>query len=137
MKIKTLKLENYRNHNSLTLDLTKNKIYLVGKNAKGKTNILESIYILALTKSFRTSTSENLINWDKDYSRITGTFNNDLQLELFLGKYPNPKKNLKKNGVKTSVVDFIGSFQVVFFHPEDLNILYLGPELRRKYLDIF
>ena len=57
-------------------------------------------------------------------------------LEVFVGNPPHPKQSLKKNNVKVSAENFIGSCQIVFFHPEDLNMLYLGPDLRRRYLDI-
>ncbi|MGL5831309.1 MAG: DNA replication/repair protein RecF, partial [Candidatus Altimarinota bacterium] len=85
------------------------------------------------------------IKWDEDFGRIKGDFgagrgdypsDGGLQLETFLGKAPQPKRVLKKNNVKVGAAEFIGNVQVVFFHPEDLNLLYLGPELRRRYLDI-
>lgn len=112
---------------------------IVGPNAYGKTNILEAIYLLALTKSFRTSKQQDLIMWEKDFCRVQGVFeigNEDMELEIFFGRPPQPLKSLKINGVKTSAVKFIGNCQIVFFHPEDMNILYLGPSLRRRYLDI-
>lgn len=136
--------------------------YIVGPNAQGKTNILESIYLLALTKSFRTTKQQDMIGWDAEYTRVKGFFevgnagnsnsqinstdsrqpNNpalapeSLVLEAFLGKPPNPQKSFKKNDVKISATNFIGNCQVVFFHPEDLNMLYLGPDLRRNYLNV-
>ncbi len=57
-------------------------------------------------------------------------------LEVFYGRPPHQQKSLKKNKVKVNAENFIGSCQIVFFHPEDLNMLYLGPDLRRRYLDI-
>jgi DNA replication and repair protein RecF len=162
VKLLRLKLENFRNHGSLELDFgegadekpTEPVTYLVGANASGKTNILEAIYLLALVKSFRTSTQSDLIMWDKDFCRVKGEFemeeekpapNTDITkahslrpcvLEVFYGRPPQPQKSLKKNKVKVGAENFIGSCQIVFFHPEDLNMLYLGPDLRRRYLDI-
>lgn len=141
MRLASLKLENYRNYQKLNLDFdAQNPITsIVGQNAQGKTNILEAIYLLALTRSFRTSCQSDLIKWGDDYARITGrleTKEGEKDLEVFIGNPPQPKRSLKKNGVKTSTYDFVGNCRIVFFHPEDLNILYLGPDLRRKYLDI-
>lgn len=137
----SLKLEQYRNYEGLDLSFdAENAITtIVGQNGQGKTNILEAIYLLALSKSFRTSKQTDLIRWDSDYCRVKGAFetvNGPLELEAFYGIPPQPTRSLKKNGVKTSNVKFIGNCQIVFFHPEDLNMLYLGPDLRRRYLDI-
>lgn len=141
MRLKSLKLEQYRNYEalSLTFDANQHITTIVGQNGQGKTNILEAIYLLALTKSFRTSKQQDLIQWEKDYCRVRGVFETSeqsLELETFYGIPPQPTRSLKKNGVKTSNVKFIGNCQIVFFHPEDLNMLYLGPDLRRRYLDI-
>jgi DNA replication and repair protein RecF len=141
MRLNRLILEQYRNYSKMDLqiDPAQSITYIIGQNAQGKTNILEAIYLLALTKSFRTKNQQNLIQWDKEFSRVKGVFeaqNDTFELEVFIGNPPHPKRSLKKNGVKTSLYKFIGNCQMVFFHPEDLNILYLGPDLRRRYMDI-
>ena len=72
--------------------------YIVGQNAQGKTNILEAIYLLSLTKSFRTSNQLDLIQWGQEFSRVKGLFetNNDsVELEIFIGNPPHPKRALK------------------------------------------
>lgn len=146
MKLKNLILEQFRNYRNLELDFDPEEpmTYIVGPNAQGKTNILESIYLLALTKSFRTARQQDMIGWEHEFARVRGIFDADpepesqktLELEAFLGKPPQPQKSFKKNGVKTGAANFIGNCQVVFFHPEDLNMLYLGPDLRRAYLNV-
>ena len=164
MQLKSLHLENFRNHHRVDLlfagehnkegyvpqnfNINDIKItnegsanFFVGPNAEGKTNILEAIYLLALTKSFRSNSQDDLLNWQAEFGRIKGDFldpktQETISLEIFLGRPPQPRKVLKKNNTKTTSQDFIGTFNVVLFHPEDLNILYLGPDLRRKYLDI-
>jgi len=138
--LKSLVLENFRNYRGLKLafDKPKGLTYLIGDNGQGKTNILEAIYMLALAKSFRQADEENLIRWQEEFGRIKGKFGNgrEQELEIFLGKAPNPRRTFKLNDVKTSATNFVGQIRVVFFHPEDLNMLYLGPDLRRRYLDI-
>jgi DNA replication and repair protein RecF len=137
MHLKRLTLENFRNYGFLDLLFSdKNEVsFIIGRNAQGKTNILEAVFLLALTKSFRTSHQEDLIKWGEEYAKVTGEFD-DQKLEVFLGNPPQPKRTLKKNNVKISTEKFIGNCQIVFFHPEDLNMLYLGPDLRRRYMDI-
>jgi len=148
--LKTLELENFRNYQKLKLDFGRQAglTYLIGDNGQGKTNLLESIYMLALAKSFRVSEEDSLIHWDSQFARVRGVFAEaeagveagatarDLQLEMFLGRPPQPGRVCKINGVKTAVGAFLGQVRVVFFHPEDLNMLYLGPDLRRRYLDV-
>ncbi len=143
MRITKLVLEKFRNYQNLELNFDPDEhiTSIVGPNALGKTNILESIYLLALTKSFRTTKQQDMIGWESEYARVKGVFEmedgaDSVGLEAFLGKPPHPQKSFKKNGVKISAANFIGSCQVVFFHPEDLNMLYLGPDLRRAYLNI-
>ena len=168
MRLTKLILEQFRNHQKLEIDFDAAEplTYIVGPNAQGKTNILEAIYLLALTKSFRGVKPEEMIGWDFEFARVQGFFTeqasptgahksqnglykpkNDpksvpghtsetIALETFLGKPPHQLKAFKKNGVKTSATHFIGNCQVVFFHPEDLNMLYLGPDLRRAHLNI-
>jgi DNA replication and repair protein RecF len=167
MHLDHLSLEDFRNHSKLELDFSEARRinYIVGPNAFGKTNILEAIYLLALSKSFRASTLEDLIGWGCEFARVKGSFDGadrngpapaadtydeaampvdrdraepdgPAELEVFLGNPPHPKKSLKKNGVKTTAENFIGNCKVVLFTPEDLNLLYLGPDLRRRYLDI-
>lgn len=161
MQLKKLILEKFRNYEKLELNFnpTEPMTYIIGQNAQGKTNILEAIYLLALTKSFRTGSNENLIQWGQQYCRIVGEFvensatstepqeisprgetqtqgENSTTLEVFFGNPPQPLKSVKKNGAKSTIENFIGNCQTVFFHPEDLNMLYLGPDLRRRYLDL-
>lgn len=141
MKLLSLKLENYRNYGGMEAEFDPETpvAAIIGQNARGKTNILEAIYLLALSRSFRTSNRADLVKWRSEYARVSGrleTKEGETELEVFIGNPPHPKCALKKNGVKCGAYDFIGNCRIVFFHPEDLNILYLGPDLRRRYLDV-
>lgn len=151
MRLTSLILENYRNYNKLELsfDPAEPLTCIVGENAQGKTNILEAIYLLALTKSFRTYEQQDVIQWGREYARVKGAFEEEnkavekvntkplkLSLEIFLGHLPHHEKVLKKNGITVSAENFVGACQIVFFHPESLSMLYLGPELRRHYIDV-
>ncbi len=140
MRLETISLENFRNYEKFEAKFEdEDKVHLIiGDNAQGKTNFLESIFLLSMSKSFRTSRYDDMISWEKDYMRITGKIKageNDLSLEFFASRAPVEKKNLRKNGVDVPVKDFIGRLNSVLFHPEDLNMLYLSPSLRRKYIN--
>lgn len=140
MRLEKITIENFRNYKKadLAFDKDKNTHLFIGDNAQGKTNFIEAITMLSLAKSFRASKYYSLINDQAEYARITGAASkgkNNLNLEFFVTRVPQKKKNLRKNGVDVSVKDFIGELNIVLFHPEDLNMLYLSPSLRRKYLN--
>lgn len=141
MKITKLQLENFRNYSKHAheFDLSAPLTILVGLNGKGKTNFLEAIYLLSLGRSFRTPHTEELIEWEKDYFRCTAEIevdNEKSSLEVFYSHRPRLQKNYKKNEVNLKNSEYIGNLLTVLFHPEDLNMLYLSPSYRRKYMDI-
>ncbi len=140
MILSSLKLENFRNYGSSELNLESNKglVYLIGDNAQGKTNLLEAIYALFLGKSFLKVQNQDLIQWGQDFARVKGKLEKSgeqVNLELFLGLSPNPRRATKINDVKIALNDYVGIGRVVLFHPMDLNMMYLGPSARRDFLD--
>ncbi len=72
MRIEHLKLTNFRNYSSLELDFNNNVNIIIGDNGKGKTNILESIYVLSLTKTNRYGVEENLIKFNEEIAKLEG-----------------------------------------------------------------
>lgn len=140
MKLSKLQLENFRNYENYTYEFPsdKNCTLIVGENGRGKTNLLEAIHILSLGKSFRATVQDELVKWTNSYLRCRGEISFDdeaTELEVFYELEPMKKKNFKRNGVSMKNSEYIGSFLTVLFHPEDLNMLYLSPSLRRRYLD--
>lgn len=141
MKLRKLQLENFRNYKSYTYEFDPANDFTIirGPNGQGKTNLLEAIYVLSLGKSFRTVQQEDLIMWGMDYFRAKGTVeveDENQELEVFYTNYPTKKKNFKKNEANLKNTEYIGNLLTVLFQPEDLNILYLSPNLRRRYMDI-
>lgn len=139
MYLKKLKLTNFRTYENLELDLEKNINVFVGNNAEGKTNILESIYISSITKSYRTAKDVECISLDKDYFRNTHTYvldnGNEKEVEVFLDK--SGKKQVKDDGLKVNrYSDFLGSIPIVVFSPENMDIVKGSPKNRRKFIDI-
>ena len=137
MKIDKISLINFRNYINTTVKLNEKMNVFVGDNAQGKTNILESIVILALTKSHRVVNSPNIITFGKNKSKIEGVVKKDkliskLQVELTEDDkklYIN-KKNIRK------VADYISNLNVIVFTPDDLEIVKGSPNIRRNLLNI-
>ncbi|MFA7277361.1 MAG: DNA replication and repair protein RecF [Candidatus Gracilibacteria bacterium] len=140
MKLSSLHLEHFRNYERLDFVFPDEPILVLnGDNAQGKTNFLEALYLMALTKSFRMSDRDFLRQFEKDYYRIhlkgTASDEENLSLELCEITEPAHQRVLKKNGVKISAPKFIGNVKVVLFRPEDLQMLTGEPALRRRYLN--
>lgn len=141
MKLCKLQLENFRNRSSYSLSLPPDCACTVisGDNGRGKTNILEAIYMLSIGRSFRTNNPDDLITWDGEYFRLQAEISQtdeNFNLEVAYSRVPLKRKLFKKNEVKISHKNYFGNFLTVLFHPQDLDILYQSPSLRRRYLDI-
>ncbi|KRN98693.1 recombination protein F [Companilactobacillus kimchiensis] len=110
----------------------------MGENAQGKTNLLEAMYFLALTRSHRTSNDKDLIRWGSDFARISGTVIKDnsshLKLDLIISK--SGKKAKLNNLEQRKLSSYIGNLNVVLFSPEDLSIVKGNPGIRRKFIDM-
>ena len=137
MHIKDLQLKDYRNYEVLNLTFKDQVNVIIGENAQGKTNLMEAIYVLAMTKSHRTSNDKELIRWDQEYGTIKGTLqkkNQEVTLQLILSK---KGKKAKYNHLEQSKLSqYIGVMNVVMFAPEDLHLVKGSPQVRRKFLDM-
>ncbi|KPJ22325.1 DNA replication/repair protein RecF [Streptococcus phocae] len=137
MWLKTLDLNHYRNYTQISATFSPGLNVFVGNNAQGKTNFLEAIYVLSLTKSHRTKSDKELIHFNEKSFSISGTANRrsgTLQLSISL----SPQGRVTKiNGLKQArLSDYVGSMMVVLFAPEDLQLVKGAPSLRRKFIDI-
>lgn len=136
MRLRDLKLTNYRNCKDLHLDLSCPKVLIIGKNAQGKTNILESIYFLSALKSPRTSNNIELINFEAEKTEINCNMikaETDVELDF---SYSNEKKReLALNKVKTTPKNFKSVLKTVLFSTADLLLLRGNPSDRRDWLD--
>ena len=137
MNIERLQLTNYRNYESLTLDFSSKINVFIGENAQGKTNVMESIYVLAMAKSHRTSNDKDLIRWDEDYGKIEGVLQKrygPVPIELTISK--KGKKGKINHLEQTKLSNYVGQMNVVMFAPEDLNVVKGSPQIRRRFIDM-
>ena len=136
MKIKSLKLLYFRNYLSTNIEVHPSLNVLVGNNANGKTNIIESIFCLALGKSYRTKSDSECIMFGETATAMSCIVNkNNRELDIMLG-INNKGKSAKIAGIKkTKLTDFVGELNVVLFSPEDLQIVKGSPTLRREFMN--
>lgn len=137
MYVKSLELKNFRNYDSLSIAFDQGTNILYGDNAQGKTNILEGIYLCGTTKSHRGSKDREVIHFDKDESHIRMFVCRDEvihKIDMHLKK--NKPKGIAIDGVPIrKASELFGIVNIVFFSPEDLNIIKNGPSERRRFLD--
>lgn len=137
MWIETINLKNYRNYENIEAHFSPGLNIFIGKNAQGKTNFLEAIYFLSLTRSHRTRSDKELIRFNEKDLLISGVVqrsNGKIPLEIQLS---DKGRVTKVNHLKQAKLsDYIGTLAVVLFAPEDLQLIKGSPSLRRKFLDI-
>ncbi|MCZ8524125.1 MULTISPECIES: DNA replication/repair protein RecF [Paenibacillus] len=137
MQLTRLALQNYRNYEHVEFKTDAMVNIIVGPNAQGKTNLLESIFVLALTKSHRTNQDKELIRWESPAAQLHAEVDKrygSVQLDLSVSQQG---KKAKINGLEQKKLsNFIGSLNVVMFAPEDLEIVKGSPGVRRRFLDM-
>ncbi len=137
MIIKRFKAENFRNIEKCDIEFSPGVNLLYGKNAQGKTNAIEGIYIFSRGKSFRAREDSELVKFGTDGFRISIEYedysgNGRLEYALF-----GRERLRRKNGYKINkITEMIGSFKCVLFYPDDLGLVKGGPEERRSFLNV-
>ncbi len=136
MIIKELKLINFRNYKNLKVSFNKNINIFLGDNAQGKTNLLEAIYFIALTKSHRTNKNINLLNSESKEAKVIGIIykqDRKIPLEIYFDK---KIKKTKVNYIdQNKLTNYIGNLNVIIFSPEDLSLIKGSPANRRNFID--
>ena len=136
MKLKQLELKNFRNCGHVCLEFSRQKTLIIGKNAQGKTNILESIYLLSDLKSPRTSVMADMIKFGAESFNINAVIEkNYTETELDFSYNNEKKRELRANKVKSSPKDFRQAVKTVLFSTKDLLLLRGAPQDRRDWLD--
>src|SRR3990167_7578768 len=154
MYITRIRLTNYRSFKDTALSFSKDITVIVGPNASGKTNVMESIFLLSTGKSFHARIEEEMVAYDEEIARVKGAIietdgekvGTNLEVvitqgTITIGESPEKvekiaRKRLLINGVGKRLVDFAGTFKTVLFGPQDLGLVTESPSIRRKFLDI-
>lgn len=137
MYLKNIEITNFRNYDSLNLNFNKELNIIYGKNAQGKTNLLESIYVLCLTKSHRSFIDNNLIKNDKESAKIKGKIKNTyLPINLEININRNGKILKIDNDKINKNSDYISKGNIIIFYPDDLNLIKGSPNDRRRFLNM-
>lgn len=138
MIIESIELKNYRNYEHLQLELSPGTNIFYGDNAQGKTNILESVYVCCTTKSHKGSKDKEMIRFGEDEAHIKLTVRKqDVPYRIDMHLKKNKAKGIAINGIPIrKASELFGIVNVVFFSPEDLNIIKNGPAERRRFLDL-
>lgn len=139
MHIRSLGLQNFRCYSELTLHPGEGLNILTGKNAQGKSSILEAIYLLATARSWRAGKDSELIQWDADFTRIVGDVarreQNDIEVEIIIGRVE--KKQVRINTIRqTRLADVLGQVNALFIGPQDSEIIAGEPSERRRFLNL-
>ncbi|MGH2562227.1 MAG: DNA replication/repair protein RecF [Thermomicrobiales bacterium] len=150
MHLHTLTLEEFRSYHHQELGLEVPGLAVYGDNASGKSTLLESIAMLATTRSPRTTTERDLINWSSGrdlgvppFARVSAVISRadrDVEIEIVLQADPersnSVKKQIKVNRRPVRAMDAVGMLNAVFFSPEDVGLVTGPPAQRRRYLDL-
>ena len=153
MYLLRLTLQNYRNYEALELPMSPGVSLFTGDNAQGKTNLLESIYLLATTRTPRSNNDSDLVRWgaaatESPVARIEGHARRrggEVAVTIAIGlghqagsesQKSHTSKRLQVNGIPRRASDVVGQIAVVLFTAQDIDLLTGPPALRRRYLDV-
>ena len=138
MIVKSLKLNQFRNYESLEVSFDGGTNLFYGNNAQGKTNILEAVYLCGTTKSHKGSKDREIIRFGEEEAHIRMELvrkGSSYEIDMHLKK--NRPKGIAVNGVPIrKAAELLGIANFVFFSPEDLGIIKNGPAERRRFLDM-
>lgn len=137
MYIESLQLKNFRNYRSLDISFDQGTNILYGDNAQGKTNVLEAIYMCGTTRSHRKNKDREVIHFQEEEAHICMRIvKNGLPYKLDMHLKKNRPKGAAINGIPIrKAAELFGVVDLVFFSPEDLNIIKEGPSGRRRFID--
>ncbi|MGL5042963.1 MAG: DNA replication/repair protein RecF [Culicoidibacterales bacterium] len=140
MKLAALSLQYFRNYQTCQLVFNENIVIIVGNNAQGKTNLVEAIYTLAFSKSYRAKSEKELITIGQEFGKIQAKVRFDNQPKMKKIDYilSHKSKKVRVNNVEQKTKsDFVGLIKVIKFSPEDLDLVKGSPAVRRKFMDMY
>ncbi|WEV39807.1 DNA replication/repair protein RecF [Lactobacillus sp. ESL0681] len=136
MYLKQFKAQHYRNLQEFELEFDPNVNIFIGKNAQGKTNLLEAIYFLALTRSHRTNSDKELIAFGDEFANVYGhVYKSQVDLTLRVLITKKGKKVWLNRVEQAKLSKYVGQLNAILFSPEDLELIKGAPALRRRFMD--
>lgn len=152
MLLHRLRLRHFRTYESLDLRLSPGVTILHGPNGAGKTNVLEAVFVLGTTRSFRTRSDRELISWHQEeegsnrFTRLEAEVESNggpIRVDMAISEVPargpaesTVRKQFKLNGSPKRATDVVGAVKCVLFSPEDVSLVTGSPSLRRRYMDL-
>ena len=138
MWVKSLTLYNFRNYTERRFEFTNSLNVITGKNAQGKTNLVEALYFCSIGKSFRTSKESDLINFNAEKARVKIVVEDksgEKEIEILFNRHS--KKIIRINDLNIlKIASLLGNLLTVFFNPDELKLIKDAPQDRRKFMDI-
>ncbi|MGI5936772.1 MAG: DNA replication/repair protein RecF [Oscillospiraceae bacterium] len=137
MRVDSIQLENFRNYRTAQVDFGPEINIISGRNAQGKTNLLEAVYLLTGGRSFRTRFDRELIAFESNFARICARINaagRDQTVDITLRR--GQRRKILKNGVKKTAAELSDTLTAVIFCPDDLYIIKDGAHARRRLMDM-
>ncbi len=141
MPVRTLTLDGFRSYEHLQVDVGDGSHVIVGRNAAGKTNLIEALVVLSTGRSHRSSSDPELVRWGADFARTAATVERggrteELEVVVHAGRAsPGPRKRIRVNGVNRRATALRPLLRTVLFAPEDMLLIVGSPSLRRNLLD--
>ncbi|TVU95877.1 DNA replication/repair protein RecF [Lactobacillus jensenii] len=137
MYLKQLKLQNWRNFEELETGFSPNVNIFIGQNAQGKTNLLEAVYFLALTRSHRTNSDKELIRFGQKAAILSGhVVKSQVETDLQVRINAKGKKAWINRIEQSKLSRYVGQLTAILFSPEDLALVKGAPSLRRRFMDL-
>lgn len=137
MIVNSVRLEGFRNYIDETVELSPGINVITGENAQGKTNFLESVFLLSCGHGFRTRADSELISFDREFSRVSGkVFTREREQSIEINMNRGIRKQILCNGVKKNASELSETLRVVLFCPDDLNMIKDGAKARRRFMDM-
>ncbi len=134
--LKTLQLTHFKNYTWQRVELSTRLNGFVGPNGTGKTNLLEAVHVLCLTRSHRGLPDRYMVQHGAEGYRIEGHFERDGETERIVVRYDGQRKEVERNGAPfPRLMDYIGRLPVVMVSPDDVALIQEGSEERRRFLD--
>ena len=137
MKLSSIKIVNFRNYEHEKIKFSDSLNIIYGNNGEGKTNLVEAIYVLSLTKSFRTNNDKNLIKNGEVSTKIEGVVTKNNTENIYQVLINKEGKKVKiDNNIKSKISDYVANINIILLEPEEQTIFSDSPSIRRKLLNI-